>query len=143
MKKKQSRETRAVPTRTTTEAQEIDFSRYRLRPNRFAKRIKAEGIELVHDEPSRASLKEIPEADFGRLQVRRNPYAQKIDAAGMTVQTSRGRPPRGKEIGPTVLKSVRLPPSVWAQLEKRARAKGVAVHALVRQAILDLLKRVA
>ena len=123
MKKKQSNKTRAVATRTTTH-QEIDFSRYRLRPTRFAKRINAEGIELVHDEPSRASLKEIPEADFGRLQVRRNPYSQKIEAAGMTVQTYRGRPPRGKEVGPTVLKSVRLPPSVWAQLEKRARARG-------------------
>ena len=46
MKKKQSNKTRAVATRTTTH-QEIDFSRYRLRPNRFAKRINAEGIELA------------------------------------------------------------------------------------------------
>lgn len=123
MKKKQSRKTRAVPTHTAIEVPEIDFSRYRLRPNRFAKRINAEGIEVVHDEPSRASLLEIPEADFGRLQVRRNPYAQRVEAAGMTVQANRGRPPRGNEVGPTVLNSVRLPPCVWAQLEKRARAK--------------------
>ena len=55
----------------------------------------------------------------------------------------RGRPRAGAETGPTVLKSVRLPPTIWKELEERARAEGVAVHALVRKAILALLRRVA
>jgi hypothetical protein len=142
MKKKHSKKLPAAK-RESVDVPEIDFSKYRLRPNRFAKLIEAEGIELVHDGPSPASLQDLPEADFKKLRVRRNPYAARLGAAGVTIHTSRGRPARGSEVGPTVLKSVRLPPLVWAQLEKRARAKGIAVHALVRQAILDLLKRVA
>jgi hypothetical protein len=39
--------------------------KYQSKQNRFAKRVKKEGILLVHDAPSPASLKAIPEADFG------------------------------------------------------------------------------
>ena len=98
---------------------------------------------LVHDGPSAASLKAIPEADFARVKVRRSNYAQRIKADGLTLHVGRGRPRAGAETGPTVLKSVRLPPTIWKELEKRARAEGVAVHALVRKAILALLRRVA
>jgi len=142
MKRKRSSK-RIVSGPSTHVVPEIDFSKYRVKRNRFAKRIAAEGIEIVHDGPSRASLEEMPEADFTKLKVRRSPYARRIEATGMSLQVGRGRPRRGEEIGPTVLKSVRLPPSVWAKLERRARSEGVAVHALVRQAILALLKRVA
>ena len=41
----------------------------------------------------------------------------------------------------TVLKSVRLPSAIWEELEQRALAEGVAVHVLVRKAILGLLRR--
>jgi hypothetical protein len=34
---------------------------------------------------------------------------------------------------------VRLPPALWAQLEARARAEGVALHVLVRAALAALL----
>jgi hypothetical protein len=122
---------------------EIDFSAYRLRKNRFAKRVAKEGLDLVPDEPSRASLAEIPEADFSRVSVRRNPYAARIKASGLLLQVGKGRPKRGAEIGPTLLKSVRLPPAEWKELERRARSEGVAVHALVRKAILALLRSVA
>jgi hypothetical protein len=122
---------------------EIDFSTYRMRKNRFAKRVAKEGLELVHDEPSRASLAEIPEADFGRVRVRRSPYAARIEASGLLLQVGKGRPKRGAETGPTILKSVRLPPAVWKELERRARSEGVAVHALVRKAVLALLRSVA
>jgi hypothetical protein len=37
----------------------------------------------------------------------------------------------GAETGPTVLRSVRLPPTIREEQEKRARAGGVAVHAPV------------
>ena len=33
-------------------------------------------------------------------------------------------------MGPTVTKSVRLPPEVWARLEEEARAGGIPLHAL-------------
>jgi hypothetical protein len=122
---------------------EVDFDRHRVVSNRFARRIELEGIEILHDGPSTASLTELPEAEFGRAKVRRNPYARRIEAGGITLQIGRGRPRRDAEVGPTVTRSVRLPPSVWAKLEKRALTEGVAVHALLRRAILDLVKRVA
>jgi hypothetical protein len=125
------------------ETSEVDFSAYQVRANRFAKRVKKEGILLVHDGPSAASLKAVPEANFARVRVRRSNYAERIKADGLTLHVGRGRPPAGTETGPTVLKSVRLPPAVWKELEERARAEGVAVHALVRKAILALLRRVA
>jgi hypothetical protein len=126
-----------------SEVSDIDFGTYQVKQNRFAKRVKREGILLVHDSPSASSLKAIPEADFSRLKVRRSSYAARIKAGGLTLQVGRGRPRGGAETGPTVLKSVRLPPAVWKELEKRARAEGVAVHALVRKAILALLRRAA
>ena len=91
----------------------------------------------------RTALEAIPEADFGRVKVRRSNYAERIKTGGFTVQVGRGRPRGGAETGPTVLKSVRLPPAIWKELEKRARAEGVAVHALVRKAILALLRSAA
>jgi len=133
------------PARGTawSEASDIDFGAHQLKQNRFAKRVKKEGILLVHDAPSQASLRAIPEADFGRVKVRRSPYAERIKAAGLTLQVGRGRPRAGAETGPSVVKSVRLPPALWKELEKRARAQGVAVHALLRQAIVALLKSAA
>jgi len=143
MKKKASKPARATRGTGWTEVSDIDFSAYRLKQNRFAKRVKKEGILLVHDAPSPGSLKAIPEADFARVKVRRSNYAERIKADGLTLQVGRGRPRGGAETGPTVLKSVRLPPAIWQALEKRARAEGVAVHALVRKAILALLRRAA
>jgi len=133
------------PRRGTSwsEVPNIDFGAYQLKQNRFAKRVKKEGIMLVHDAPSPASFKAVPEADFGRVKVRRSSYAERIKAGGLTLQVGRGRPRGGAETGPTVLKSVRLPPAIWKELEKRARAEGVAVHALVRKAILALLRSAA
>lgn len=141
MKKKRNRS----PGRGTTwsEVSNINFGDYQLKQNRFAKRVKKEGILLVHDSPSPASLKAIPEADFDRVKVRRSNFAERIKTGGLTLQVGRGRPRGGAEMGPTVLKSVRLPPAIWKELEKRARAEGVAVHALVRKAILALLRRAA
>jgi hypothetical protein len=122
---------------------EIDLRRYRVRRNRFAARIAREGIELAHDSPSRASLEAIPEADFASANVRKNRYAARIQKAGIVLQVGRGRPRREAETGPTVTKSVRLPPAIWAKLERRARAEGIAVHALLRRALLELAERVA
>ena len=143
IKKKANKGARAASGTAWSEVSEVNFGAYRLKQNRFAKRVKKEGILLVRDAPSPASLKAMPEADFGRVKVRRSNYAERIKAGGLTLQVGRGRPRGGAETGPTVLKSVRLPPAIWQELEKRARAEGVAVHALVRKAILALLRRAA
>ena len=141
MKKKTNKRARGVTA--WNEASEVGFDTYRVKQNRFAKRVKREGILLVHDAPSAASLKEVPEADFGRVKVRRSNYAERIKTGGLTLQVGRGRPRAGSEAGTTVPKSVRLPPALWKELEKRAHVEGVAVHALVRRAILALLRSAA
>jgi hypothetical protein len=141
MKKKANK--RVPRGESWSEALDIDFDAYRLKRNRFAKGVRKEGILLAHDAPSAASLEAIPEADFNRVKVRRSNYAKRIETGGLTLQVGRGRPRGDAETGPTVLKSVRLPPSVWKELEKRARKEGVAVHALVRKAILALLRSAA
>jgi len=115
MKKKANR--RARRSATWSEVSDIDFGAYQSKQNRFAKRVKKEGILLVHDAPSPASLKAIPEADFARVKVRRSNYAERIKTGGLTLQVGRGRPRGGAETGPTVLKSVRLPPAIWKELE--------------------------
>jgi hypothetical protein len=119
----------------------VDFARYRAgKRNPYAKRMKAEGWELVHEGPSRASLREIP--GLGRNAVGGpNPYVKRIHAQGIELQVGRGRPSRGAEVGPTLVKSVRLPPAVWKRLERSARVEGVALHAVVRAALLEWLGR--
>jgi hypothetical protein len=52
--------------------------------------VKKEGILLVHDAPSSASLKAIAEADSERIKVRRSNYAERIKAGGLTLQVGRG-----------------------------------------------------
>ena len=123
---------RAVPS--------VDFSAYKkARRNPFAKRMHAEGWQLVHEGPSKSSLKEIPPVASG-TKARVNPYARRIHAHGIELQVGRRRPARGEEVGPTAVKSVRLPPAVWKRLEKQAKSSGVALHALVRVALLEWLE---
>lgn len=90
--------------------------------------------------PSRASLRDIPEVDFSTAQVRRNPYAARIAKEGIVVQAGRGRPRKLMEVGGTRPRSVRFPDVVWERIEARAKAKGVTVHAALREAILAWLK---
>ena len=86
----------------------------------------------AHREPSKASLKEIPEVDFSKVKVRRNPYAKRIAREGLTIQTTRGRPLKGEETGPTVPRSIRFPESIWKEIEMRAAAEGLSlIHILV------------
>lgn len=75
--------------------------------------------------------------------MRRSNYDERIKSGGLTLQVGRGRPRAGAEAGTTVPKSVRLPPAIWKELEKRAPAEGIAVHALVRKAFLALLRSAA
>jgi hypothetical protein len=94
-------------------------------------------------EPSQASLREIPEIDFSQVRVRRNPYAARIAREGLTIQVGRGRPKKLLEVGGTRPRSVRFPDVVWKQIEARAKAKGMTLHAALRAAILAWLKAAA
>ena len=94
-------------------------------------------------EPSRASLRDIPEIDFAKARVRRNPYAARLAKEGITIQVGRGRPKKHLEVGGTRPRSVRFPDVVWEQIEARAKAKGMTLHAALREAILAWLKTAA
>jgi hypothetical protein len=97
----------------------------------------------AHREPSKRSLREIPEVDFRTVRVKRNPYARRIAAGGLVVQVGRGRPKRLLEQGGTTPRSVRFPDEIWVLLEQRARAKGLTLHAALRQAILEWARHAA
>ncbi len=143
MKKVRTESAKEPTAASLRDMPEVDMRRYRVKRNRFAARILREGVVVAHRGPSRASLEAIPEADFATVRVRKNRYATRIQQTGIVLQVGRGRPRREDETGPTVTKSVRLPPAIWAALERRARAEGIAVHALLRRALLDLAERVA
>ena len=93
--------------------------------------------------PSRASLRDIPQIDFSKASVRRNPYAARIAKEGITIQVGRGRPKKLLEVGGTRPRSVRFPDVVWKEIEARAKAKGMTLHAALREAILAWLKSAA
>src|SRR5438093_747479 len=94
-------------------------------------------------EPSAASLREIPEVDFSKSRIRRNPYAARVAREGLVVQIGRGRPRKLLEVGGTRPRSVRFSEVVWKQIEVVARARGLSVHAALREAILAWLGRAA
>ena len=118
---------------------EIDFTRYEIRRNRFAARVKREGIELVHEEPSPASLAEIPEVELSAPARRRR--SVKPATATVVVQVGKGRPRRGSEVGPTSVRSVRLPADMWRSLEHSALRSSMTLHGVLRTAIVRYLER--
>lgn len=63
--KKVSAKRATTPSKASLRAiPEIDFAQHQVRRNRFAMRVQKTGIQLVHEEPSRDTLAEIPEVDF-------------------------------------------------------------------------------
>jgi hypothetical protein len=85
----------------------------------------------------------MPEVDFRKVRVRRNPYARRIAEQGLVVQVGRGRPKKVLAGGGTTPRSVRFPERIWVLLERRARAKGITLHAALRQAILEWARKAA
>jgi hypothetical protein len=90
-------------------------------------------------EPSAASLREMPELDFTKVKLRPNPYAARIAAEGR-FHVAPGRPRKGTETGPTVPRSIRFPAPVWRQIEKRATAEGLTLHAALRAAVVAWMR---
>jgi hypothetical protein len=91
-------------------------------------------------EPSAASLREMPELDFTKVKLRPNPYAARIAAEGR-FHVAPGRPRKGTETGPTVPRSIRFPAPVWRQIEKRATAEGITLHAALRAAVVAWMRQ--
>jgi hypothetical protein len=85
----------------------------------------------------------MPPVDFRKVRVKRNPYARRIAVQGLTVQVGRGRPKRLLEAGGTTPRSVRFSDEIWALLERRAKAKGLTLHAALREAILEWVRHAA
>jgi hypothetical protein len=100
-----------------------------------------EGIQVVHDGPSRESLADMPEPDLSATRARRNPCAGRAAEASARLPVGPGRPRRGEEPGPTPARSIRLPESVWEALEEEARRSGATVHALLREAVTAYVLR--
>jgi hypothetical protein len=119
----------------------IDFDKYRVRRNPYAARIAREGIELVHEGPSAASLAEIPEPDFSVARVLRNKYAARAAESAASLQYGRGRPRAGNEVGPTTTRSLRLPEEMWQALEEEAKQSSTTVHALLREIVAEHVRR--
>jgi hypothetical protein len=94
-------------------------------------------------DPSKRSLREIPEVDFRKVRVTRNRYARRIAAEGLVVQVGRGRPKRLLESGGTTPRSVRFSDEIWKLLARRAKAKGLTLHAALREAILEWARHAA
>jgi hypothetical protein len=137
--RRKGRAASAEPSEASLRAMpEIDFNRCTLHRNPFAKRVQAEGIELVHDGPSTASLAELPEVELA--PARRNPYAHRILTEGIQIQLGKGRPRRGEEVGPTTPRSIRLPAAVWETLEELASERNETVHSVLRAAVGLLLE---
>jgi hypothetical protein len=62
------------------------------------------------------------------------------ELASDAVLLRRGHPGRGKHRR-TVVRSVRLPETIWRDLERRAKAKRLNVHQAMRAALLGWLRR--
>ena len=99
-----------------------------------------ESSRVSHAEPSKASLRKIPEADFTKGGWRRNPErAARIRKEGITIKVDgrkpyvlrkgAGRPKHGEEVGPSSVRSVRVPDALWHELKVRAKRQGTTVHA--------------
>jgi hypothetical protein len=99
--------------------------------------------------PSKASLREMPERRAD-TETKPNKFAAKIaKAGGLTyepdgeeprwVPLPQGRPKKTDVTEPSKPRSVRLPDSVWAELQKRARERGIGVHTLLRELVAHFM----
>ncbi len=120
--------------------------------NPFAKRILKHGMQVT-SYPSAASLREIPEVRGGKGGKggwKRSPYAARMGGAKeIVVHTDQGRElhiPIGKgrrtkerQTGASKTRSVRFSEEVWHEVERRAKARGLTLHAALREAIATWL----
>lgn len=105
------------------------------------------------EKPSKASLREMPERRLG-AKTTPNKFAAKIaKAGGLTYEVDgekprwvplpHGRPKKSDASEPSKPRSVRLPDSVWAELQERAKERGIGVHTLLRDLVAQFMGRAA
>jgi hypothetical protein len=129
------------PTRGSLRAApEVNVSELHARRNPYAAVIERDGVEIVHDGPSAASLAEIPEVQFD-APARRSPYAERLAAELRKVRVGRGRPRAGEEVGATSTRSIRLSAGIWDALEAEARRTSTTLHAVLRAAVTGYLRQ--
>jgi hypothetical protein len=95
-------------------AASIDFSKYRARKNPYARRIKREGIELVHDGPSAQSLADVPELGATKPYVLK---ARKTQRAARSVH------------------AIEVDDRTWKKIMKRAAEQNMPIEAWIRRLI--------
>jgi hypothetical protein len=93
-------------------------------------------------EPSAASLRAIPELDLSRAVVLGRGAAGLRRARAM-LKAQRGRPRKGIRAAGSSPRSVRFTDKTWLELERRAKRRGVTLHALLREVIADWLNKAA
>jgi hypothetical protein len=93
-------------------------------------------------EPSAASLHEIPEIDFSKAVVLGRGAAG-LRRARALLKAKRGRPKKGMQPDGSSPRSIRFSDAMWRDLERRAKRKGVTLHALLREVIAEWLARAA
>src|SRR5687767_10973427 len=93
-------------------------------------------------EPSRASLREIPEIDFSRAVVLGR-GAEGLANARALFKERRGRPRKGTKAAGSSPRSIRFSDAMWRELERRAKQRHISLHALLREVIAEWLTRAA
>jgi hypothetical protein len=93
-------------------------------------------------EPSTASLREVPEVDFSKAVVLGRGEAG-LRRARALLKARRGRPREGARPDGSSPRSIRFSDAMWRDLERRARRRGIALHALLREVIAEWLAKAA
>jgi len=88
--------------------------------------------------PSKESLREMPELSPDARKFKgRGPEAMANAQAFFAVV--RGRPRKGAEAAGSTARSLRLPDSAWAELERRAAELEMPLHKLLRRIVGEFL----
>jgi hypothetical protein len=103
--------------------------------------------------PSKASLREMPERRVD-AKTKPNKFFKQIEKDGgllfemegqpaKWIPLPQGRPRKTDKTEPSKPRSVRLPDSVWDELQARAKKRGVGVHTLLRELVAEFLRKAA
>ncbi len=101
--------------------------------------------------PSKASLREMPERRAD-AKTKPNKFFKTIAKdGGLLFETegkptkwiplAQGRPRKGTDTEASKPRAVRLPDSIWNQLQARAKRRGVGVHTLLRELVAEFLRK--
>jgi hypothetical protein len=93
-------------------------------------------------EPSKASLREIPEIDLSRAVVLGR-GAVGLRRARALLKSKQGRPKTGANPDGSSPRSIRFSDAMWRDLERRAKRRGITLHALLREVIAEWLVKAA